>query len=96
MPANKYEEEEIAMTRSKDKDMKKKYTVGEAIDQLSFGWFQLRLILIVGLVFIADTMEIMILSILAPVLQCQWGIKPWQQALMSATVFLGMYYISVC
>ncbi|RUS85870.1 hypothetical protein EGW08_006354 [Elysia chlorotica] len=38
----------------------------------------------------ADSMEIMLLSILGPVLSCQWGLKPWEQALLTTMVMLGM------
>ncbi|GFR77090.1 synaptic vesicle 2-related protein [Elysia marginata] len=38
----------------------------------------------------ADSMEIMLLSILGPVLSCDWFLPPWQQALLTTLVMTGM------
>jgi len=38
---------------------------------------------------VADAMEMMILSILAPALQCAWGITQVEQATITTVVFLG-------
>ena len=42
-----------------------------------------------GFANIADAMEMMILSILAPALQCAWGITQVEQATITTVVFLG-------
>ena len=31
----------------------------------------------------ADSMEMMVLSILAPSLACEWSLNPWQKALIT-------------
>lgn len=38
----------------------------------------------------ADAMEMMILSILAPALHCDWLLNEWQKALITTVVFCGM------
>ncbi len=65
------------------------YTVGHAIDALGFGPFQWLLSLAVGLAFVADAMEMMILSVMAPALHCHWEITQIQQASLTTVVFLG-------
>lgn len=66
------------------------YTVTQAVNALGFGWFQVKLSLCVGLCWMADSMEITILSVLGPALHCDWGITRYQQALTTTVVFLGM------
>ncbi len=43
----------------------------------------------VGFANVADAMEMMILSILAPALHCHWHISEVQQATLTTVVFLG-------
>lgn len=62
----------------------------QAVNALGFGWFQVKLSLCVGLCWMADSMEMTILSVLGPALQCDWGITRYQQALTTTIVFLGM------
>jgi MFS family permease len=38
----------------------------------------------------SDAMEMMILSILAPALLCEWLLTGWQKALITTVSFLGM------
>lgn len=66
------------------------FTVGQAINSLGFGSFQVKLSLITGLCWMADSMEITILSILSPILHCDWKITKYEQALITTVVFLGM------
>ncbi|GFR85316.1 synaptic vesicle 2-related protein, partial [Elysia marginata] len=66
------------------------FTVQEAIDHIGFGWFQIKLSIVSGLTWMADSMEIMLLSILGPVLSCEWDLQPWKQALLTTLVMVGM------
>jgi hypothetical protein len=66
------------------------YTLDEAIDHMGFGLFQVKLSLLTGLAWMADAMEMMILSILAPALHCDWLLNEWQKALITTVVFCGM------
>lgn len=59
------------------------YTVDEAVEYLGFGRFQLTLSFLTGLAWMADAMEMMILSILAPALYCEWKISTVEQAMVS-------------
>ncbi|KAI0234006.1 hypothetical protein LSAT2_015819 [Lamellibrachia satsuma] len=42
-----------------------------------------------GIIWIADSMEIMVLNILGPVLMCQWRINSLEEALITTVVFGG-------
>lgn len=66
------------------------FTITQAVNALGFGWFQVKLSLWTGLCWMADSMEMTILSILSPALHCDWGISRYQQALTTTVVFLGM------
>ncbi|XP_043233664.1 synaptic vesicle 2-related protein-like isoform X1 [Amphibalanus amphitrite] len=66
------------------------FTVDQAVNAIGFGRFQVRLSLITGLCWMADSMEMMILSILSPAVQCTWRISEWRQAFITTVVFLGM------
>uniref|UniRef100_A0A8C5IWQ7 Synaptic vesicle 2-related protein n=1 Tax=Junco hyemalis TaxID=40217 RepID=A0A8C5IWQ7_JUNHY len=62
----------------------------DAVEAIGFGKFQWKLSVITGLAWMADAMEMMILSILAPQLHCEWRLPSWQVALLTSVVFVGM------
>ncbi|XP_039956721.1 synaptic vesicle 2-related protein isoform X2 [Bactrocera tryoni] len=66
------------------------YTVQQAVNLLGFGWFHVKLSLFVGLCWMADSMEMTILSIIGPTTQCEWNVSTYQKAFMTTIVFLGM------
>lgn len=66
------------------------FTVDMAVDRIGFGKFQVRLSLLTGLCWMADSMEMMILSILSPAIQCAWNVSEWRQAFVTTAVFIGM------
>uniref|UniRef100_A0A7E4VKE4 MFS domain-containing protein n=1 Tax=Panagrellus redivivus TaxID=6233 RepID=A0A7E4VKE4_PANRE len=66
------------------------FTVDDAVEFLGFGKFQLKLSFLTGLAWMADAMEMMILSILSPALYCEWEITTVQQAMITTCVFSGM------
>ncbi|KAI6188264.1 Synaptic vesicle 2-related protein [Aphelenchoides besseyi] len=66
------------------------FTVDEAVEFLGFGKFQLTLSFLTGLAWMADAMEMMILSILSPALYCEWEITAVEQAMITTVVFSGM------
>ena len=45
------------------------YTIEDAVEQLGFGKFQFNLSILTGMAWMADAMELMILSIIAPALR---------------------------
>ncbi|BFZ04649.1 hypothetical protein BsWGS_07688 [Bradybaena similaris] len=73
-----------------DNDHIETFTVQECIDQIGFGKFQVKLSVLTGFAWMADAMEMMILSILSPALHCEWRLEGWQEALITTVVFCGM------
>nr|XP_010597216.1 synaptic vesicle 2-related protein [Loxodonta africana] len=66
------------------------FMVEDAVEAIGFGKFQWKLSVLTGLAWMADAMEMMILSILAPQLHCEWQLPSWQVALLTSVVFVGM------
>ncbi|GMT22522.1 hypothetical protein PFISCL1PPCAC_13819, partial [Pristionchus fissidentatus] len=64
-------------------------SVTDAIETSGFGRFQLILCAIGGLSWLAGAMEVMLLSILSPSLECEWSLTPFQQSLSTTFVFAG-------
>jgi len=62
------------------------FTVSQAINALGFGKFQVMLSFFTGLCWMADSMEMMILSILSPALRCEWGIDEYKQAFLTTVI----------
>ncbi len=52
-------------------------TIDEAVDRISTGKFQKRILVAAGLCFMSDSIEITLLSFLTLVLGCEWG---WEDA----------------
>ncbi|KAJ8286068.1 hypothetical protein GJAV_G00034200 [Gymnothorax javanicus] len=66
------------------------FMVEDAVEAIGFGTFQWKLSILTGLSWMADAMEMMILSILAPQLHCEWRLPSWEVALLTSAVFIGM------
>ncbi|XP_015221729.1 synaptic vesicle 2-related protein isoform X1 [Lepisosteus oculatus] len=66
------------------------FMVEDAVEAIGFGKFQWKLSILTGLSWMADAMEMMILSILAPQLHCEWRLPSWQVAFLTSVVFIGM------
>ncbi|NWI70403.1 SVOP protein, partial [Todus mexicanus] len=67
------------------------FMVEDAVEAIGFGKFQWKLSVITGLAWASNyAMEMMILSILAPQLHCEWRLPSWQVALLTSVVFVGM------
>lgn len=64
-------------------------SIDEAIDAVGFGRFQVRLVIISGLLFMADAMEIMLLSFLQILIRDEWNLTAEDEASITAVVFLG-------
>lgn len=63
------------------------FTVSQAVNAFGFGKFQAKLSLFTGLCWMADSMEMTILSILSLALHCDWHITRYQQALATTVIF---------
>eukprot|EP00064_Thunnus_orientalis_P012028 superscaffoldBa00001798_g12061 len=66
------------------------FVVEDAVEAIGFGTFQWKLSILTGLSWMADAMEMMILSILAPQLHCEWRLPSLEVALLTSAVFIGM------
>ena len=66
------------------------FTVEDAVESIGFGKFQWKLSILTGCAWMADAMELMILSIISPQLQCEWRLFSWQKAFITTVVFIGM------
>ncbi|VDO13522.1 unnamed protein product [Rodentolepis nana] len=73
-----------------DEPVRRKPPIIEAIlNELGFGWFQVRMIFILGVAHSTDTMETIIQAILGPSLRCDWFLSADYIALLNSLVFLG-------
>ncbi|KAK3606569.1 hypothetical protein CHS0354_041539 [Potamilus streckersoni] len=66
------------------------FTVEQGVETIGFGLFQLRLYAICGLFSAADSLEMMLLAVLSPVLRCEWQLEQYQVAFITTVVFIGM------
>lgn len=63
--------------------------IDDAINRLGYGYFQVMIVCAAGLCFMADSMEIMLLSFLSRVLKDKWNLSSEDEALITASVFGG-------
>ncbi|KAG2426985.1 hypothetical protein HXX76_012769 [Chlamydomonas incerta] len=68
--------------------------VDDALTVVGLGQHQVLLFLYVGLCWMSDAMEVMLVSVMAPAVACEWGISPESQSLLAGAVFLGMMLAS--
>ncbi|GJU68171.1 organic cation/carnitine transporter 7-like protein [Tanacetum coccineum] len=66
------------------------YTLDEALSKIGFGKFQVGVLAYAGLGWIAEAMEMMLLSFVGPAIQPQWGLSSSQESLISTVAFGGM------
>ena len=67
------------------------YTVNDVIDEMGFGAFQLSITVFCGMLWLTDSMEFMILSMLSPAVKCQWGLSSFEEAMITSFVFFGFF-----
>ena len=58
-------------------------------ERVGSGTFQRRLLVAAGLCFAADSMEVLLLSFLAVVVQSEWNLSSEQASSITSSVFLG-------
>ncbi|KAL6883701.1 hypothetical protein ACP4OV_011115 [Aristida adscensionis] len=66
------------------------YTTDDALTAMGFGKFQAFVLVYAGTGWLADAMELMLLSFLGPLVRQQWNISPQHESLLSSVVFAGM------
>ncbi|KAL9981395.1 hypothetical protein ACROYT_G010095 [Oculina patagonica] len=87
----------VALSQKSEQGLGSKatYTVEEAIDKIGYGPFQVKLMFVIGLAWMADSMEVTILAIVCPAIRCEWNLATWQEATITTAVFSGMT-VSTC
>ncbi|NXB28862.1 SVOP protein, partial [Eulacestoma nigropectus] len=71
------------------------FTVEEAVETIGFGRFHIMLFLIMGSTGVAEAMEIMLIAVVSPLIQCEWQLQDWQVALVTTMVFFGYMVFSI-
>lgn len=71
------------------------YTVDSAIDAIGMGPFQYIVLLLAGLCWTAESMEMLLLSFIKQPLQCQWDISDRSAAFITTCVAIGMLFGSI-
>ena len=80
-----------ARTGHVSKSGKPLITLEEMSEKLGFGCFHVQLLFVVSAIWMADAMEMMLISFIAPPLQCTFGLTDAEKALITSVVFFGMF-----
>lgn len=65
-------------------------TFDDAIQHVGFGRFQTKLMILCGLGWAADAMEVLLISFVLPAVALEWGLSTAQLGLLATAIFLGM------
>lgn len=65
-------------------------TFDDAIQRVGYGRFQKKLMILCGLGWAADAMEVLLISFALPVIAAEWNLAPAQTGLLGTAIFLGM------
>ncbi|KAJ4886476.1 Organic cation/carnitine transporter 7 [Raphanus sativus] len=66
------------------------FTVDEALVGIGFGKFQLYVLAYAGMGWVAEAMEMMLLSFVGPAVQSLWSLSAREESLITSVVFAGM------
>ncbi|KAG2536462.1 hypothetical protein PVAP13_9NG174600 [Panicum virgatum] len=66
------------------------YTTDDALTNMGFGRSQAFVLVYAGMGWVAEAMELMLLSFLGPFVREQWNISPQNESMLSSVVFAGM------
>jgi len=66
------------------------YTTDDALTNMGFGRSQALVLVYAGMGWVAEAMEVMLLSFLGPFVREQWNISPQNESMLSSVVFAGM------
>ena len=64
-------------------------SIDTAMEHVGMGRFQYSVLLSAGLCFMADAMEVLLLSFLAPILSVEWDLSEGQTSTIVSVVFAG-------
>jgi putative MFS transporter len=65
-------------------------TYDQAMEKVGFGRFQKRLMVLCGLGWAADAMEVLLIAFILPAVGQEWGLTNAQKGLLGTAIFLGM------
>ncbi|GBM42040.1 Synaptic vesicle 2-related protein, partial [Araneus ventricosus] len=68
----------------------KSYTVDDAVNKAGYGKFQIRLLILSGIAWIAESVEVFIISVLSQFLACDWTLTKQQPAILAYAAFIGI------
>ena len=80
------------MQGDNDNDSVPTFTVEEAIESMGFGLFQALVLIYSGMAWVADAMEMMLLSFVGPAVQKTWGLSGTEESMITSVVFIGMMF----
>ncbi|GLJ11194.1 hypothetical protein SUGI_0146190 [Cryptomeria japonica] len=66
------------------------FSVDDALLASGFGKYQWFLLFYAGMGWIAEAMEMMLLSFVGPAVHSEWGLTPGQESMITSVVFVGM------
>ncbi|OEL31356.1 Organic cation/carnitine transporter 7 [Dichanthelium oligosanthes] len=66
------------------------YTTDDALTMMGFGRSQALVLVYAGMGWVAESMELMLLSFLGPFIRREWDISPQNESMLSSIVFAGM------
>uniref|UniRef100_A0A0D6QYE7 Major facilitator superfamily (MFS) profile domain-containing protein n=2 Tax=Araucaria cunninghamii TaxID=56994 RepID=A0A0D6QYE7_ARACU len=66
------------------------FSVDDALLAVGFGKYQFLLLAYSGMGWIAEAMEMMLLSFVGPAVRSEWGLSPDQESMITSVVFVGM------
>ncbi|CAN6310109.1 unnamed protein product [Urochloa humidicola] len=66
------------------------YTTDDALTTMGFGRFQTLVLVYAGIGWVAESMELMLLSFLGPFIREEWNLSPENESMISSVVFAGM------
>ncbi|KAJ1294440.1 hypothetical protein BS78_01G146800 [Paspalum vaginatum] len=66
------------------------YTTDDALTRMGFGRSQALVLAYAGMGWVAEAMELMLLSFLGPFIRKEWNVSPDNESLLSSVVFAGM------
>lgn len=67
-------------------------TLDEMSERLGFGCFHVELLFVVSAIWMADAMEMMLISFVSPPLQCYFDLTDAEKAAITSVVFIGMFF----
>lgn len=71
-------------------DETQEFTVDDALLSTGFGKFQVYLLAYAGMGWIAEAMEMMLLSFIGPAVQVEWNLSSNEESMITTVVFAGM------